>query len=53
MRVIFIVLGVVLVLVWLGVELRSRLPNLALACFGLAVVFGMLLIGAFFGIGLR
>ena len=50
MRVIVAMLGVVAVLVWLGVELRGRLRDLSMLCFGLAAVAAALLVGAFFGI---
>lgn len=49
MRVIFFLLGLIIVLGWLGVELRSRdkaLSNVLLTFSGL---FAVLLIGAFFG----
>lgn len=49
MRVIFIVLGIIAVLVWLGVELRRTMRPLSMLCLGLAVVFTFLLVGAFFG----
>ena len=49
MRVIFVILGVIAVLVWLGFELRSRMRDLAMLCFGLAAIFSVLLVGAFFG----
>ena len=50
MRIIIFILGVIAVLVWLGVELRGRMRDLSTLCFGLAAIFVVLLIGAFFGI---
>ena len=50
MRVIVVVLGIVAVLVWLGIELRPRARNVSALCFGLAAIFGALLIGAWFGL---
>ncbi len=50
MRVIIVMLGVIAVLVWLGVELRGRMRDLSTLCFGLAGVAAVLLVGAFFGI---
>ena len=50
MRVIIFILAIIAVLVWLGVELRGRMRDLSMLCFGLAVVFAVLLVGAFFGI---
>ena len=50
MRVIVFILGIIAVLVWLGVELRGRMRDLSMLCFGLAVIFGFMLVGAFFGI---
>ena len=50
MRIIIFILGLIAVLVWLGVELRGRMRDLSTLCFGLAAVFVVLLIGAFFGI---
>ena len=50
MRVIIFILGVIAVLVWLGVELRGRMRDLSMLCFGLAAIFAVLLVGAFFGI---
>ena len=49
MRVIIFILGVIVVLVWLGVELRGRMRDLSVLCFGLAVISAVLLVGAFFG----
>ena len=49
MRVIIFILAVIAVLVWLGVELRARMRDLSTLCFGLAAIFAVLLIGAFFG----
>ena len=49
MRVIIFILAVIAVLVWLGVELRARMRDLSALCFGLAAIFTVLLIGAFFG----
>ena len=50
MRVIVFILGIIAVLVWLGVELRGRMRDLSTLCFGLAAVFAVMLVGAFFGI---
>ena len=54
MRVIIVILGIIVVLVWLGIELRRALQgtlrNLAMLCFGLAAIFAALLIGAWFGL---
>lgn len=50
MRVIIVMLGVIAVLVWLGVELRGRMKDLSMLCFGLAAVAAALLVGAVFGI---
>ena len=50
MRVIVVMLGVIAVLVWLGVELRGRMRDLSMLCFGLAAVAAVLLVGAVFGI---
>ena len=50
MRIIIFILGVIAVLVWLGVELRGRMRDLSTLCFGLAAVFAVLLVGAFFGV---
>ena len=50
MRVILVMLGVIAVLVWLGVELRGRMRDLSMLCFGLAAVAVALLVGAVFGI---
>ena len=49
MRIIIFILAVIAVLVWLGVELRGRMRDLSTLCFGLAAVFAVLLVGAFFG----
>ena len=49
MRVILFILGVIVVLVWLGVELRGRMRDISMLCFGLAAIFAVLLVGAFFG----
>ena len=49
MRVILFILGIIAVLVWLGVELRGRMRDLAMLCFGLAAICAVLLVGAFFG----
>ena len=49
MRVILLILAVIAVLVWLGVELRGRMRDLSMLCFGLAAVAAVLLVGAFFG----
>ena len=50
MRVIVVILGVIAVLVWLGFELRTRMKDIAALCFGLAAIFAVLLVGAFFGV---
>ena len=50
MRVIIVMLGVIAVLVWLGVELRGRMKDLSMLCFGLAAVAAVMLVGAVFGI---
>ena len=50
MRVIIFILAIIAVLVWLGFELRGRMRDLSMLCFGLAAVFAVLLVGAFFGI---
>ena len=50
MRVIIFILAVIVVLVWLGVELRGRMRDLSTLCFGLAAIFAVLLVGAFFGV---
>ena len=50
MRIIVFILGIIAVLVWLGVELRGRMRDLSILCFGLAAIFAVLLVGAFFGI---
>ncbi len=50
MRVIIFILGIIAVLVWLGAELRGRMRDLSMLCFGLAAIFAMLLVGALFGI---
>ena len=50
MRVIVVMLGVIAVLVWLGVELRGRMRDVSMLCFGLAAVAAALLVGAVFGI---
>ena len=50
MRVIIVMLGVIAVLVWLGVELRGRMRDLSALCFSLAAIAAVLLVGAFFGI---
>ena len=50
MRIIVFILAVIVVLVWLGVELRARMRDLSTLCFGLAAIFAVLLIGAFFGV---
>ena len=49
MRVIIVILGVIMVLVWLGVEFRGRMRDISMLCFGLAAIFAALLVGAFFG----
>ena len=50
MRIIIFILAVIVVLVWLGVELRGRMRDLSTLCFGLAAIFAVLLVGAFFGV---
>ena len=50
MRVILVILGLVAVLLWFGFELRGRMKDVSLLCFGLAAVFAMLLVGALFGV---
>lgn len=50
MRVIIFILAVIVVLAWLGVELRGRMRDLSTLCFGLAAIFAVLLVGAFFGV---
>ena len=50
MRIIVVMLGVIAVLVWLGVELRGRMRDLSTLCFGLAAIAAALLVGAFFGV---
>lgn len=49
MRVIIFIIAVIVVLAWLGVELRTRMRDLSTLCFGLAAIFAVLLVGAFFG----
>ena len=50
MRIIVVMLGVIAVLVWLGVELRGQMRDVSMLCFGLAAVAAALLVGAVFGI---
>lgn len=50
MRIIIFILAVIVVLAWLGVELRGRMRDLSTLCFGLAAIFAVLLVGAFFGV---
>ena len=50
MRVIIFILAVIVVLAWLGVELRTRMRDLSTLCFGLAAICAVLLVGAFFGV---
>ena len=49
MRVIIFGLGIIAVLVWLGVELRPRMRDVSMLCFGLASIAAVLLAGALFG----
>lgn len=50
MRVLFILLAVISVLTWLGVELRGNYRDLSQVLFGLAGLLAILMIGAFFGL---
>ena len=50
MRIIISILAIIAVLIWLGVELRGRMRDVSTLCFGLAAIFAVLLVGAFFGI---
>ena len=50
MRVVFLMLGVVLVLGWLGFELRRSHPDWSRALFTIAAFLFLLLAGAFFGL---
>jgi hypothetical protein len=49
-RVIYLMLGVVLVLGWLGFEVRRSHPEWARVLFTVAAFLLLLLVGAFFGL---
>lgn len=48
MRIVLL-LAAIVVLAWLGFELRGRYRDLAQVCFGVSVVLAVLLLGALFG----
>ena len=50
MRIIVILLALIVVLGWLGFELRDRSRDLSLIFFALSGLFALLLVGAFFGL---
>ena len=49
MRVIFVLLALIVVLGWLGFELRSRDRAVANVLYGFAALLAVALVGAFFG----
>ena len=50
MRVIYILVGLILVCTWFGIELRKTHRDLSHLLLGLAVIFTILAVVAFFGI---
>ena len=50
MRVVFSLLAIIIVLCWLGFELRERERAVSRVLFAFAGVFAVMLIGAFFGV---
>lgn len=49
MRVIFVLTALIIVLGWLGFELRERQKDISQVLFGFAAVLLVFLVGAFFG----
>ena len=49
MRIVFVLLGIIIVLGWLGFETRARDRAVSNVLYGFCAVFTVLLIGAFFG----
>jgi hypothetical protein len=50
MRVIYILVGVIIVCTWFGVELRKTHRDMSHLLLGIAVLLGILAVIAFFGI---
>ena len=50
MRIIYILVGLIVICTWFGIELRKKYRDLSHLLLGLAGLFGLLAIFAFFGI---
>lgn len=50
MRVVYILVGLIIVCTWFGIELRKQHRDLSHLLLGLAGLFGVLAVVAFFGI---
>lgn len=50
MRILILLIGVVIVLAWLAFELKEREPGLAQVLAVFAMLVGVLIVGAFFGL---
>ncbi len=50
MRVIFVLIALVVLCIWVGLELRPRYPQVATVLFTVAGLLSALGLGAFFGL---